>query len=58
MVVLSLGSMYRLVRLTGIPLLMSEGPRMLSLPMSVIIIMTGVYHRNAPSIRIDAGSLQ
>jgi hypothetical protein len=49
MVVLSLGSMYRLVRMTGIPLLMSERlvSRMLSLPMSVIMIMAGVYLQRA-----------
>jgi hypothetical protein len=49
MVVLSLGSMYRLVRLTGIPLLMSERlvSRMLSLPMSVIVIMAGVFLQGA-----------
>lgn len=45
MVMLSIGSIYRIVRATGIPLLMSERlvSRMLSLPMSVFMIMAGVF---------------
>jgi hypothetical protein len=46
---MSIGTVYRIVRATGIPLLMSERlvSRMLSLPMTFLIVMAGIFLQQA-----------
>jgi len=51
LIAMSIGTVYRIVRATGIPLLMSERlvSRMLSLPMTILIVMAGIFLQQALS---------